>query len=632
MKDVNIIFVLSLSVILFSYNPSLCQEWGEISREELNMASIPEDPQAHAVILFDIGEYSFERVDEVIFKQHKRVKVFTKKGTEVANISIPLRHREKLKSLDGCVVTKEGKKLRLDQKQVFVQKGENWNEILFALPGVEEGCVFEYRYEKRSTFTYFLSPWYFQNEEFTKLSKVTLNLLGYLVYSFTFIPSEAKTEPQRVNSNSYIWTFVNVPSLKKEPNVFNLNDHRTAIYFELVIQKPAGLKGYEAVDTWKEVGESIDDIYKKLLRKNRKVISQKSRELTNGITSDSGKAVAIYNFVRDKIAWGGERGILNIDEKFPENIFERLVGTSVEKNLLLFGLLEDAELEVFPVLISTRNYCRAMEQPGLYQFNHLIVGLEHRGRKIFIDAVKKYYSFGMLPVEDLGGYGLKLNGELSRVIEIPFRTVDNKEHYFTKVTLMEDGEIVCTTLVSYKGVSDALNRQVIAEMGVEKFVNDRVLQGQAGALLDTVMHTSLHDLVEPLEVRICFSISHWCQVTGEYLFVNPIFSTTIESNPFDSENRRFPVEFAHPLTRIEEVELSIPNGYEVRGMPESVYLNISGATFSRRFSLNGNQLKCYRAFTITKPVFQIDQYYKLRDLYQEIVKADNSTVLLSKEK
>jgi len=52
-------------------------EWSEISDEELMMPSIPEDPEANAIILFHLGEMKITPNYGLEMKVHKRIKILT---------------------------------------------------------------------------------------------------------------------------------------------------------------------------------------------------------------------------------------------------------------------------------------------------------------------------------------------------------------------------------------------------------------------------------------------------------------------------------------------------------------------------------------------------------------------------
>lgn len=632
MKPKVFIIGFVVAIITLSHVRAFSQEFGKVSKEELSMTSIPEDPEADAdaVILFDFGA-----ITPQAFAEHKRVKVFTKRGTEFANISIPFRRGDKIKELEGYTITKNGKKFRLNPGQVFTKEGRNWNEMVFSLPGVEEGCVFEYRYMKWTNYTYVLGPWYFQNEIFTKLSQVTLKLeMGWLYSYFFKNPGSANTEPSiqyAIKETEYIWTFRNIPLIKEEPYVACINDYRTAVYFERSAYKRAYSGTPNPIDTWAECGELADTVYKAFVYDKSK-INKKASELIQNATTDSVKLVKIYDYVRQNINWNGERGIFNMKEKTFGAILTRQEGSGVEKNLLLLNLLKAAGFLTYPVLINTRDFGRVIkEKPGLIQFNHLVVWVKLGEKEWLVDAVDRLCPLGMLPPKDLGRYGLLLDGERSRITEIPSPEVVSEEHYVTQGKLWDDGGIACSSSVSYQGYYNLSAREQIEEQGKETFSKQEFLHSIPTAIMDSIIFSTLDSIASHLEISFTLSVPHHAQVVGEDLYVNLTLYTRLQSNPFENESRYFPVDFPYPLTKIEDTEFSIPNGLAVRELPANVYRKIPGATFSKTFSVEGNLVKCHRQLDINQIAFPVEQYQGLRNFYQDIVSTDQLLVTLTRE-
>ncbi len=633
--------ILMLILVSRSYAELSGNEFGKVSPEELGMSYLPEDSTADAVILFDIGAISPEA-----FAQHKRVKVFTKRGTSFANISIPFYKIEKIEDLEGCTYTKDGKKYCLNPKEVFTKKGEEGlNVLVFALPGVEEGCVFEYRYRKSNNI--FLEPWYFQNEIFTKRSQFTLVLegsRGYYyshshLYSYFFKnPRSEKTEPQTADTTSgkvYTWVLENVPPIKPEPYVTCINDYRTAIYFEY--------SGYDfenqflsthdtyAKTNWIEWGKSIDTVFKSIECDTTK-IKEKSSELTLGLTTDSAKAESIYNFVLKDIHWNEERGVYRIYEKDFKKILTSREGTATEINLLLLRLMKSAGIVADPVLISTRNYGKILkEKPGRIQFNHLIVRATIDGRYWFLDAINKYYPFGMLPEKDVVDYGLLLKVNESGLIKITPVNDYSLEYITTKARLREDGGLACTTTVDFHGYIGIYAREKIEKDGKNEYVKQELLNQVPNALPDTITTSPLDSIYQPFDLNVSFSASSFASLGGEVAYVNPTLFMALESNPFNSESRQFSIDFPYTFTRIEDTELQLPNGFMVKELPTNASSEIPGGKFSRTFLAEGDHIKCHRQLTINLLTFPVAQYRMLRNFFQEVVSADQLVITLVKD-
>lgn len=113
----------------------------------------------------------------------------------------------------------------MDKKAVFEEKVDKTGYKKFALPGVEVGAVIEYTYKLESDYLYNLEPWFFQNNEFTRLSQYSVIVLPYFGYSVFFrntLDMEPETEDildpqQRRKLTRYIWRMKDQPPIRKEP-------------------------------------------------------------------------------------------------------------------------------------------------------------------------------------------------------------------------------------------------------------------------------------------------------------------------------------------------------------------------------------------------------------------------------
>lgn len=83
-------------IILLAFNLLFGAEeipkFGKVSDEELQMTAIPEDPEADAVVLFDVGDLRIREGSEKYYltvERHTRVKILTEKGKDYASVSIP---------------------------------------------------------------------------------------------------------------------------------------------------------------------------------------------------------------------------------------------------------------------------------------------------------------------------------------------------------------------------------------------------------------------------------------------------------------------------------------------------------------------------------------------------------------
>ena len=185
----NVAFLLCLLLTFTLSAQKAPIKWGKVSRADLNMKTYDLDPEADAVVLTDYASLRFDfSTDDILyeFDHHVRIKILKKSAFDHGDISIPYYSKDKLEkisSLKAQVILPNGKKIEVKKKDVYNERiNDYWSQRKFAFPGLEEGCIIEYKYSKKSQLIYFLEDWYFQTDIPTRLSEFRTNIPEWFKY------------------------------------------------------------------------------------------------------------------------------------------------------------------------------------------------------------------------------------------------------------------------------------------------------------------------------------------------------------------------------------------------------------------------------------------------------------------
>jgi hypothetical protein len=118
------------------------------------------------------------------------------------------------------------------------------------------------------------------------------------------------------------------------------------------------------------------------------------------------------------------------------------------------------------------------------------------------------------------------------------------------------------------------------------------------------------------------------------LLLNPFFTDKIESNPFKSSERLYPVDFGIPMERTMILTLNIPTEFELVGKPESnaLVLPNAGGKFLFDITLRENQVQVNYSLAINKTVFHSQEYHYLKELFGRIIQTQQTDLVFSKRK
>ncbi len=546
----NVIIFLTISVFLVSH-PVISQKWGEVSQKALEMTSIPQDPEADAVILFDIGGIEITKDFDLVFKRHRRLKILSEEGKKHADIRLKFWHEDKIRNLDVQTLLANGKKIKLKGKHIFDEEEDQWKYKVFAFPGVEVGSVLEFRYEIFSKYINFLEPWRFQNQVFTALSQLSVILQPGFNYDVFFTNSHGIDPEPEVQEflipglpirkgQKFVWKVENLEPIKKEPYMTTINDYLMTMYFQLVSYRSRFVY-HKYIRTWDDLAERISNHYKDLLSDNNG-LANFVEEKTSHCTTDIDKAKTLYNFMCNSIETSGRKWIFP-DIK-PHDIYEERKGSPIGKNILLINLLRHSGLHADPVLLSTRSNGRLNEMhPNLQQFNHVIVQLEIADKRYFLDCSDKYSPFGVLPPSDIVDKGLLVHKESGTVIGIPEPADLNSSNITTKAVINEEGSLSCNSVLIYEGYRAMSKRKELSRKDHREYVEDILKERFPAAKIDTFKITGLDSIAFPMEIEIDYQVPNFVDLNGEMIYLQSPIIERFGSNPFKSQKRNFPVEY-----------------------------------------------------------------------------------------
>lgn len=634
-------FIIFLIVgILFLSMAAYAQDWGDVSDEELAMIGIAEDSDADAVVLFDKGEIIITPDWDTVFKRHRRIKILSEKGKEYANIEIPFWHENKVNDLEAQSYLPNGDEFELDDENVFEEGSEKWKMLKFAIPGVEVGSVIEYKYELFSDYIGYLQPWYFQGNEFTKRSELKVyKPSGFIYnafksntdyYNIEFIEGK-EWNPFQLSERiqTFKWIITDIPGIKEEPYMNSIKDYLAHITFQI-----AGFQNLNVnityLNSWEDIAREVRETYDNKISDDSGV--EEVVQLLTANINDKEKIIQVlYDYVRSQITTDDKSGFLNKEIYSAEKTFQEKKGNKVEKNLLLISMFKNAGFETYPVLISTKN--NGTFNPNLVnldQFNHSIVCVVLNNENIFLDTRDKFCPKGMLPVTSSVNNGFLVNSDIGQVVPIKLPPTNNDHEVESNVTMKKDGSISIITKIKCDGYIAARERKRIDDKGIKEYLSDLVDDVNENAVLDTFTVSNLDSIYKSLEINLTFNIPEYAQIIENMVYFSPVLLTKLNENPFISEKRYFPVDYSYTLSQSERSKIVIPNEFKISELPQKTKTSISKISFISVMLTGENKIEVTRNYRRRKTTVSPYEYSDLRKMYDKMLEADESQIILQK--
>ncbi len=644
-------------------------KFGDVPIEQIKMNVYAADSSAAAVVLADYGEsmidYSSDQGRFVIkFDRIRRVKIFTKEGYEWGNLTISLYHEgsrvEDISSLKAITYNLENGKVvetKMKNDAVFKEEAEqNLTLMKIAMPNVKEGSVVEITYRLTSPYIYNFQDWDFQTTIPTIYSEYRTRIPEYFSYRkfmqgyLGVTVNESKMENKAFNVTyrektgiakttavqervEYVENYnrlviQNAPAFKDEPYMTTYRDYISRINYELNTFKLPNEPIQVFNDSWEKLNQNFlkYESFGGVVRGSG-FLKDHVEAAVAGKTDPKEKIGAIYYYVKGLVEWDGQY------RKFSDENLRRVVeskkGSSAEINLMLVSMLQKAGISANPVLISTRDHGFVRKElPVETQFNYVIAAAEVDGKFILLDATDRTLPINVLPKRCLNGEGFVISPD--KPGWVPISPTKSRTSASSELSLAGDGTLKGKTQFSHDGYFGQKARKSYFRMGKDEYVKE--LQKNYRWEIQSNAIDNADKLSEPMKEVYDIQMNEHIQATGANMYINPIFVHRLESNPFQSEIRAYPVDYGSPEENLFIVKISIPEGWSVEELPapKAFVLPANSARYTYNISQNGNVISVTSQLVINKALFSTDEYKPLRDFYTQVVAKQAEQIVLKK--
>jgi len=625
----------------------------EISPVQLEMTRYEADTTATAVILHDYGRLSVTGpiVNTQIYAKNRRIKILKKGGLEQGNIEISFYSYENIErviNIKAAVTQADGQTYNLSEEDIFTeQKSQYWSVKKIIVPKLEVGSIIDYYYEIESKRITQLREWYFQTDIPILLSKLEVNFHRDFTYLYLFQGfdgiNRVKNQGNAVLDNSIAETikgsktFIanNIPALKEEPFISTIEDYRLRIRFQCTLYQSAYGKTTQVLSAWHTVTDKIlNNPYFETQYTNNKncgKILREAKPILKEEISPLKKAKALYSFINKSVDANQNSGIY-VENSLNE-AFEKKSGSKSELNLMLLALLRKAEIEAYPILISTRdNGYPIQEHPIVDQFNRTILLVIIDGKKYFVDQGNKFRPFGQLSRNSMNRNGYQLRRPIGRWLDITPNK--SKKIIISDFNLDDEGNLKGKISANYTNIEAADNREYWANEEEEKTWEEELENTIIDFELDSVTIENKKDLDKPFKVHFKGDFNGAVLDIGDFVYINPFIFSDFSENPFKSEERQYPVDFPHPFSNQFIINIKYnTESYYVEELPKDTKLELLGKTVTVRYAAQEKKpgwIQLTYALSVNNPYFPVDTYKNLRSLFDITAEKLGEQIVLKK--
>lgn len=635
--------IVIIAGLIFSGYSLFAQEvkFGEVTVDELLEKEYALDKSANAAVLYKNRLTYYSQNFDLVTEVHERIKIYNKEGFDHATKQISLfksrSSREMVSRLKAYTYNlKDGEivKTKLEKDQTFEEDiSYNYKGISFTMPNISEGSVIEFKYKITSPFIWNIDEFRMQSDIPIKRIEAELRTSDVLNFKatqkgFLFVKSKNGFHGSDMNTVKYYMS--NVPALKEEPYVDNIDNYRSGIMFELVSIVIPGQVPRTYATSWADVAKTIgnSEDYKDKLDKTRS-FDDILDPILEDIATPEAKMKMLFKYVKDNITWNG------IDGKYfyygIKNALKEKKGNAADINLTLVAMLRYAGIDANPVVLSTKDNIIPYF-PTVDRLNYVIAYAKIGEERYFLDATDEFSDINVLPIKDYNWKGIYIDNINRRWNQINIKEPDQaNEQYMVQTTLNTDG--------SLEGHLNSRCSKHSALKLRKKFKDkalDAVIAERESALDNIEISEYKLDNIDTYEGFVNESFNFYYEngvdIAGNKLFLKPFMFFSIEENPFKQDKREYPIDFGAPFNQKYVISIQLPEGYAVESLPEPVAMKMPKnlGKFSYRTKSVGNNLQLLVNFEINKAMITTVDFPYLKQLFHQMITKEAEQVVLTK--
>lgn len=652
-------FFISCILLLFSFvlHPHTSKatdfEFGKLTHRDSTITNYTDGPACNAVILNEFGVLTFSKSYpyRLIHQYHVKIKVFKADALTYGDISISFYKwnnnlAEKITRFDAVVYTPgtDGK-FRKTVCNIsggrFTNQSNHLGKFSYALPNVLVGSIIEYRYDLETPDKNDFTPWAFQKELPKIHSEYWVHMPPKLDYDVILkggyklsknYTDSAVCEEHKGECSVQVYAMDSIRAFIAEDRMTEIIDYIPALYFYKVILNYNTKTKKIASKDWSDFDmEALASVALGQQLQETDFFKRKLKKIILPTPDTLALAKSLYSYINHHIKWN-ER--LAPASQSIQSVFKEGKGTSADINLMLITALKAYGINANPILISTKNHGAVDKYlPQIGNFNHVIATTNIGNTKYLLDATDPMLPFGMLPEYCFNDYGRVLSEKDSCYWIKMHPQYPASTNYTVELTLKPDGGFKGTAISTHNGYSSYTQRKFIKSFNntdeyIEKLKNTfngiKVLNVTTEGL-DTITNR----VRETYDIEILKSINN----SPNKIYFNPYVFDEVNANPFNLDNRTYPIDCGLPSEQRFVISVHLPQDYEIESRPQETAIALpgNGGFFSTSFNYVNNTAIFSHIIKLNRSVYSPDEYPYLKELFNKIIQVQKLPVILKRK-
>ena len=647
-----IAILISAMVEIHAQTIPVNKQFGKVSKEELGLSVYEPDTSAVALVLYENQDICIDFDENYDFylttKKHIRLKILKEEGLDRADFElihlVAGKLRETIRGIE--VVTynlKDGRieENRMPKSAVYDEDYiDDYKKVTFSAVNVKVGSVIEVKYEISSNIYWDIDEVYFQKNIPVNCSECEIRIPKMFTFnkrvhgyhkvdyesdsSTSVISLRAGSMPYEIQIDKFHVS--DLPAFKKEPYVYNIRQHYTALYYDIRSLAFPGSKPVDFSVTW----DDVDENYLESLLMQRFKSPCQFKDAVKTLSADGSDPLRIasaLSLVKQSVSWNGEYAL---NPSVPAQVVKNGNGTNVDINCLLAGCLREMGYEVDPVMIKLRSSGVLIEyHPEVHPFDTFILCVKAAdGRLYYIDGGSNNAFVNILPP----------------LMLVPnARLIKPKQCSWVDLTNLSRNNLVMSVYASLKPDMTFEGKVDARFTGVRSYEekSDFHSCGSEDKYIENMEQESSIEIGEltvtgtdEYSSQMMFSYDYVMDADpmGDMIYVSPFLTRFHSPDAFQSLTRSCPIDFPSAYSVTYMYALNIPEGYSIEQVPENFNIKTEALDAIMRLDVQTAGAVVKVIFTYNQKSMNgfMEDYEAIRQFWQYINDVYDSMIVLKK--
>lgn len=563
-------------------------------------------------------------------ERHYLIQVNNEQGEWITDIKIPFQKGNKINSLKAEIRDNAGNLIRKLKKSEIIETSYISDISLYEDDYVKKFSLKHNKYPYQIYYSYSIEyAEFFWIESWTPVLDTTTPTAKASLFIKSSIEYPVKISQQNITDFegdtlngfvTYKWSANYLTPVKDEVYAPNIRDLVPMVHI-VPVRFKFGVEGSHL--SWATYGNWMEKLSDGL---NKLPVSEQGKihHLIKGIEDPKEIVRILYNYMQDNTRYINVAIDIGGLKPYPaEYVALNKYGDCKALTNYMKAILEIAKIPSFCVdVYADINPGKIKQEYPSQQFNHVILMVPLKNDTIWLENTSNTLPVGYVNSYIQNRKGLLINGNNSRIIDIPSFNLDEVKES-RSITYNLDEQLNCSLEVKsiLRGRQFEFYNTIKSQYrsNQQRQILENNLPFKNFEIIDWEIQQADRNIAE-LSLAANIKLKNNVSIYDLDLIIRP---HNLMLPDFQSpEKRKQPVRINYPIHKVDNMSFNIPKGVRFKKHSEEIIRKTPFGTYSIEIAKNDNEVNITRSFILNSGEYQLNQYPEFYEFIKSVKDAE----------